>query len=123
MVSHRDGFAESLGFVVYTPRANWVDVPPVVLALGMHEGIAVHLRRRCEQEPCSFGLRDAQRVVCAERADLQRLNGKLEIVERGSRTREMQNPVEVTVEPDELRHVVLDECKFGLRREGGQVVT
>src|SRR5262249_61548349 len=56
---------------------------PVILALRMHEGVAVDLRRGGEQEARAFGAGDAQGVVGAERADLERLNRQGQGVERG----------------------------------------
>ncbi len=122
VVCHRDRFAEALGFVVHAPRPNRIDVSPVVLALGMHERVAVHLGSRGEQEPRALSLRDAEGIVGTERADLQRLNRQLQIVEGRRGTREVQDPVEVTVEANVLGDVVLDEREAGPRLHGREVL-
>ena len=98
-------------------------MPPVILALGMHEGIAVDLGGRGEQESRALGLGDAERVVRTEGADLQRLDRQLEIVEGRCGAREVQDPVEVPVESDVLGDVVLDEGETAPRLDGGEVVT
>ena len=71
VVGHRDRLGEALGLVVHAARPDRVDVAPVVLALGMDERIAVDLGGRGEQEARALRLGDAERVVGAERADLQ----------------------------------------------------
>src|SRR5262249_62418645 len=82
---------------------------PVILALRMYEGVAVDLRRGGEQEARAFGACDAQGVVGAEGADLERLNRQFQVVERGRGTREVQDPIERGVEADMIGDVVLDE--------------
>ena len=81
VVGHRHGLGEALGLVVDAARPDRVDVAPVVLALRVHERIAVDLRGRGEQEAGALGLGQAERVVGAERADLQRLDRQLEVVD------------------------------------------
>src|SRR5512138_558849 len=66
----------------------------------------------------------------AERADLQRLDRQLEIIEGRRGAREMQHPIDGPLELDVLRDVVLDECKSAaiaelreiLARAGDEVV-
>ena len=111
MVRHRDRLAEPLGLVVHAARADRIDVAPVVLALRVHQRVAVHLRGRREQEARALGLGHAERVVRAERADLQGLDGQLEVVDRGEAgLAKWSTAVEMPVEADVLGHVVLDEA-------------
>ena len=58
----------------------------------------------------------------AERADLQRLDGELEIVEGRRGAGEVKHPVERAVDPDVLRDVVLDQGETAPRRQAGQIV-
>ena len=111
VVRHRDRLGEALRLVVDAARADGVHVAPVVLRLRMHERIAVHLGRRREEEARALRLGEAERVVRAERADLERLDRQLEIVDRAGRRREVQHAVERTRDVGERRDVVLDELE------------
>ena len=72
VIGHRDRLGEPLGLVVAAARADRVDVAPVVFALGVDLGIAVDLGRAGQQEPRVLGLGQPERIVGAERADLER---------------------------------------------------
>src|SRR5215813_11938594 len=89
VVSHRHGFGEAFRLVVYASRANWVDVAPVIFLLRMHERVAVNFRSRGEEELRALGLRKTQRIVRAQRPDLQRLNRQLQVINRAGRAGEM----------------------------------
>src|SRR5207245_3969799 len=95
--------------------AHRVDMAPVVLALGVYERIAVHLRGRGEQEARALGLRHPERVVCAERADLQCLDRQLEVVAGRGRAGEVKHPVKMPVEADVFGHIVLPEREAASR--------
>ena len=88
----------------------------------MHERIAVHLGGRGGQEQRALGLREAERPMGAEGADLQRLDRQLEVVPRRGGAGEVQHPVERPAHADVLRHVVAHETDPGPRREGGDAV-
>ena len=60
-------------------------------------------------EPRALGLRQAERLVRAERADLQRRNRQLEVVDRARRARPVQHVVDRPVDVDVVGDVVLDE--------------
>src|SRR3989454_5183565 len=92
VVGHRDRLGKALRFVVDAAWADRVHVAPVVLALRVNVRVAVDLRRRGEQEPGAGGLGHAERVVRAERADLERLDRQLEVVARGGGARPAQDP-------------------------------
>ena len=74
VIGHGHGFGEALGFVVAAAHADRIDVAPVALALRMLLRIAVDFAGAGEEEARILQLRQAQRVVRAERADLERLN-------------------------------------------------
>src|SRR6266404_4958842 len=109
LIRHRDRLGEALRLVVHAARADRVDVPPVVFLLRMDERIAVDLGRRRPEKPRALLLREAERLVRAERADLERLDRVLEIVDRARGRREMQDRVERARDVDEVRDVLLDE--------------
>ena len=67
VVGHRHRLGEALGLVVDAARADRVDVAPVGLLLRVLERVAVDLGRRGEHEPRLLRLRQAERVVRAER--------------------------------------------------------
>ena len=121
VIGHGDGFGEALGFVVDAAGAHRIDVAPVVLALRVHEGIAVDLRGGGEEEAGAPGLGEAESAIGPERADLEGLDGIIEVVDRARRTREVQHPIERTLDLDEVRDIVQHELKAGMLAEVGDV--
>ena len=120
VIRHRQRLGEALGLVVHAARADGVHVAPVRLGLRVHERIAVHLARGREEEARALLLRQAERVVRAERAHLERRDRQLEIVDRARRTREVEHAVELPLHVRVGRDVVLDElvaagCSRGAR--------
>ncbi len=75
----------------------------------MDRGIAVDLGGRGEQEARALRLGEAQRLVGAQRADLQGLDRQLQIVDGARRGREVEDTVELASHVDELGDVVLVE--------------
>src|SRR4029453_17099345 len=65
VVRHSDRFTESLCLVVHAARTDRIDVTPVVLALWVHEWVAVDLRGRGEQEASALRLGHPECVVGA----------------------------------------------------------
>ena len=71
-----------------------------------------------------------ERLVRAERADLERLDRKLVVVQRAGRTGEVDHRVQRLFDEDVLRHVVVHEAEVVpavqmldvVRRSGDQVV-
>ncbi len=55
MRRHGERLGEALGLVVDTARPDRVDVAPVRLGLGVHDGIAVDLTGRRQDEARSVG--------------------------------------------------------------------
>ena len=93
VVRHGDRFGEPLCFVVDAARADRIHVAPVAFRLRAHVRIAVTFRRGRHQKFRFFRESQAQAVVRAERADLQSLNGKFQVIGRACGRREMQNGV------------------------------
>src|SRR5256884_8714251 len=93
VVGRRDRLGEGLPLVVTPARADRVHIAPVVLALRVDERVAVDLGGRGEQEPGARGHGEAERVVRAERANLERLDRQLEVVARGGGAPEVPGPV------------------------------
>ena len=83
----------------------------------MHQGIAVALARRGEQKARALRLGQPERVVRAERTDLQRGDGMLQIVDRRGRRGEMKDEVHVVGQEDVVRDIVLDEAVVLIPRE------
>ena len=96
-------------FVVTRPGTVGVDVTAVVFRLGIEFGVAVHLAGRCEEVLGVFLLSDAEGLVGAQRADLERLDGLVPVEDWGVETREVDHPVKVAGHVDELRDVVFVE--------------
>src|SRR5262249_34998158 len=51
VVGHRHRFSKSLSLIINAPRANGVDISPILLGLRVLLRVAVYLGCRCEQEP------------------------------------------------------------------------
>ena len=109
VVRHRDRFGKPLGFVVDAARADRIHVAPVGFLLRMVERVAVDLRRRRQHEPRALGLCQAERVVRAERADLQRRDRPLQIVDRAGGAGPVEHAIDRAVDVDVVRDVVPDE--------------
>ncbi len=107
VIRHGHRLGEALGLVVDATRTDRVDVAPVGLFLRVLLGIAVDLGGGGEEEAGSLRLGQAEAVVGAERADLQGLDGQLEIVDgRGGRG-EVEDEVDRALHLERLRDVVL----------------
>ncbi len=84
----------------------------------MDQRIAVAFRRRCENERSPFVLRQTERVVCSERADLQSRDRQFQIIDWTRRRREVKNVINfVFGQKNEVRNVVLDEAKIRIAGE------
>ena len=122
MVGHRQRLGETLGLVVAAARADGADVAPVFLGLRMHERVAVNFRGRGDQKSCALVLRQAERLVRAERADLERLDGNFQVVNRAGRRGEMPDVIHRAVEENKLGDVLLDELEIPVAAEVRDVV-
>ena len=122
-IGHRHRFGESLGFVVDAARPDRVDVAPVGFLLRMLERIAVDLGGRRDHERRALGLRQAERLVRAERADFQRLDRQLEVIDRAGRARPVQHVIDRAVDVDVVGDVVADELEIAIAqvRDVGEV--
>src|SRR6185503_5318266 len=87
------------------------DVPPIGLRLGMHLRIAVYLGSGREQEPRTFCLGKAERLMTAEGADLERLDGQLEIVDGARGRSKVEHAIEGPLDIEIVGDIVLDEPK------------
>src|SRR5690606_31736500 len=122
MVGHGHGLSEAFGFVVDTAQARRVHITPVGLRLRMHQGIAVDLTRGGQQQAGTFVFGETERLVRAQRTDLQRLNGILQVVDRGGRAGKMKHIVQRSLDEEVVRDVELDELKAGISDEMGDVL-
>jgi hypothetical protein len=77
--------------------------------------IAVDLGCRREDEARLLLLREAERLVRAERADLERRNRQLEVIDRARGARPVEDNVDRTLDVDVVRDVVLDEGEVAVR--------
>ena len=109
MVGHRHRLREALGLVVNAARPDRIYVAPVIFLLRMDERIAVTLGGRGEEERRLLRLGQAERVVGAERADLQRRNRQLEIIDRAGGRREMKDVIHFVRQENVVGDVLLDE--------------
>ena len=89
VVGHGHGLGKALGLVVDAARADRVDVAPVAFLLRMHHRVAVDLAGAGEQEARAFGQGQAQRIVRAQAAYLERLDRQLQVVDWTGRTGEV----------------------------------
>src|ERR1700722_4245851 len=129
-VGHGQRLGEAFRLVVDTARADRVHVAPVVLALWVDQRIAVYLGGRGEQEARALLPGQAQRVDGPDRADLQRLYGQLEVVDRARGGGEVEHRVHLAAYVEILGHVVahqpergvLDQVRHVSRGTGAEVI-
>ena len=93
-VGHGHRLGEPLGLVVDPARADRVDVAPVGLRLRVDLRVAVRLRGGGEQEARALLPGQPERVQRADRADLQRLDRQLQVVDRRGGRGEVQDGVD-----------------------------
>ena len=72
VVGHCDGLREALCLVINATRSDGVHIAPIILGLRVDERVTITLGGGGENECRAFVLREAKRVVRAERADLER---------------------------------------------------
>ena len=121
VVRHRHGFGESLGLVVDAADADRVDVAPVAFGLRMLQRVAVNFAGAGEQEAGVVVLGEAERVVGAERTDLQGLNREFEVIDGARRAREMEHVVDLVAKFQRVRDVVADELELRIRAKRVEV--
>src|ERR1700676_2380474 len=70
VVGHGHGLRVAFGFVIYAARTDGIDMPPVGFRLRGDFGIAVTLARGCQKKLGSFGKREPEGIVRAQRTYL-----------------------------------------------------
>src|SRR6266566_1497900 len=121
MIRHGERFGETFCFVIHPAWAHGVHVPPIRFGLRVHQRVAVHFRRRGEQEAGMLRHGETQRLVGAEGADLQRLDRQLEIVDRAGGAREVQHAIERSFDFDVAGDVLVGEPEARMRGDVRQV--
>ena len=119
VVGHRQRLGVALGLVVDAARADRVDVAPVALGLRVHLGVAVDLARGGDQEAGAVLLGQAERVVGAVRADLQRVQRQPQVVDRRGRRGEVVDEVDRLIDEvrlDDVQIQVDEACRSGCAR-------
>ncbi len=122
VIGHGHGLREAFGLVVDAPGADGIHVAPVVLRLGMHQGVAVDLAGAGQEETGALGQGQPQRVVGAQAAHLQRLDGQFQVVHRAGRAGKVEHCVQIALNIDVIGHIVLDEMKALMTGQVGNVV-
>ena len=117
VIGHGHGFGEALGFVVNAARADRIHVAPISFRLRADLRVAVTFGSGGEQVTRFFRQRQAERIVRAERADFQSLNGKFQIIRRAGGRREMQDDFDGPGDFDVTRDVLARETKFRVRQQ------
>ena len=115
VVGHRQRLGVALRLVVDAARADRVDVAPVGLRLGVDLRVAVDLGGGGEQEAGALELRQAEHVVGAVGADLERVQRQAQVVDRAGRRGEVVDEVDRLVDVERLGQVVLQEGEVARR--------
>jgi hypothetical protein len=77
----------------------------------MDQRVAVGLRRGCEQEPGLFLPSQAESVECADGTNLECVERHLQVIDRRSRRRKMEDGVEVPGNVNKGRHICAHESE------------
>jgi len=93
VISHRQRLGKAFGFVVYTARADSIHMPDVRFPLGVFQWIAVDLRGGGKQETGALLHCQAKRIVGSQRANLESLDRKAQIVDGAGRRRKVQHSI------------------------------
>ena len=97
-------------------------LPQYSSGLRMDERVAVNFRGGGDEEAGFFIFGEAQRLVCAERADLHGLDRDLQIINRAGGRGKMPDVIHRAVEENKFRHVLLDEFEIRVAAEVRDVV-
>jgi hypothetical protein len=122
VIGHRHRLRVALRLVVDAARTHGIDMAPVGLGLRPNLRIAVDLRGRRQDETGTVRLREAKRVQCADRPDLQRVDRVLQIVGRGGRRSEVQDPIDHTLDLERVGDVDLLELEPAPALATGEVL-
>ena len=109
----------ALALVVARSRADRVYAAPVVLALGVHLRVAVHLAGRGLENLRLDALGEAEHVDRAVHAGLGRLNRIELVVDRRGRARQVVDLIDLYVQ--RKRDVVAQQLEAGMLRQLGDV--
>jgi hypothetical protein len=113
VVGHRQRLGVALGLVVDAARADRVDVAPVGLGLRVDLRVAVDLRGRGEEEARAMLLGQAERVMGAVGADLERVQRQAQVVDRRGRGGEVVDEVHRLLDEERLDDVVVEVDELG----------
>ncbi len=113
VVGHRQRLGVALGLVVDAARADRVDVAPVGLRLRVDLRVAVDLGGRGGEEAGAVVLGQAERVVRAVGADLERVQRQPQVVDRARRGGEVVDEVDRLVDEERLDDVPVQERELG----------
>ena len=114
VIDHQ-GFGHPFPLVVAASRADGIHVAPVVLPLGMDQGVSVDLGSAGLEDPGPDPLGQAQKVEGAHDVGLHRLDRVVLVVHRRRRRGQVVDPVHL--QQDRLGHVVADELEVRVFRE------
>ena len=113
VVGHRERLGVALGLVVDAARADRVDVAPVALGLRVDLRVAVDLGGRGGQEAGAVELGQAERVVRAVGADLERVQRQPQVVDRRGGRGEVVDEVDRLLDEERLDDVLVQEHELG----------
>ena len=112
VVGHGHGLGEALGLVVNAARADGVDVAPVGLMLRVYQRVAVNLGGGGYHKDGFLFLGEPQGFVGAQRADFQRGDGELQVIDGGGGAGEMHYRVQLAGDVQVVGDVVLGEFEL-----------
>jgi hypothetical protein len=94
-IVEEERFGAALSLVLARPRPDWIDVAPIVLRLWVHRRIAVNLAGRSLKDLDLEPLGQPKHVGRTDDARLGGLHRILLVVNRGCRTGEIENLVDL----------------------------
>src|SRR5580704_7718823 len=105
VVGHGHRFRKTFCFVVYASRTNGIYVAPILFVLRRDFWVAITLAGRSQEKFRLLRKRKPERVVRAEGAHLESLDGKLQVIHGARGRSKVQNVVHRPWNVDVFRNV------------------
>ena len=117
MVGQRHRLGKSLRLIVDPSDANRIHIAPIRFWLRVNQRIAINLAGTGQQELCTTGFCQSQRLVGPEGADLEGLDRIFLVIDGACRRCEVKDGIDLGRDMDELGDIMADELESWIPEE------